>query len=403
MGILPLVKDVSALCEWSNWYLDEAVLCGSDQQLGEALSYIQSKKEEYGLALNLKKCQLWSPLPEVKATQLSGVPRVSSLEGVRILGTPVGSSTYIDSFIEKCSQNLDEVLKLLPGIGCSRTSFLLLKFCLSACKVTHLLRSLPFLKGAKLAQLASSLIRQAVGLVVGIPLSELQWELARLPIREGGLGLLDPLAIHPPAFISAFCSSKLISFDLGLPCLSPPSDFNLAVDWLQVISPSMVHTVSCIPSSRITASDETSVGRFLNWKAQHFWSELAVRFMVEDFDSKAPARMASFRSLCASPHAGDWILATPPSGDEKSLSSREWQFLLRWRLCIPFDQGCACPVGKSRTLMVIMPWLVFQWGSIVVIIMFEMHCCKNVRVQESPVTQTEPRCQNLEIALRISS
>jgi len=342
VSILPLVREVASMCDWSHWYLDDAILCGSADQLATAVDLIQSKASDIGLVLNLHKSQLWSPSPVVQDGVL-GIARVACAEGVKVLGTPIGSSAFVDGYIASTVQNLEDVIGLLPALSCPHSAFLLLKYCLSACKVMHLLRSLPYLKGAHLAQRSTSIIRDALSVIVGVPLSELQWELARLPTSLGGVGLLDPSAVHSAAYLSSLCASRVTSASFSLPVLKFPTDFKHAVSWVGEVAPSLSATVVGIPSLQVNLADEVALDRWCCWKKQSFWSEKSYRFLAEEFDFKAPSRMSSFRSLSAVPHSGDWLVAVPDSLDAASLSSREWQYLLRWRLCLTFARSSSCP------------------------------------------------------------
>ena len=49
------------MVEWSGWYLDDAHLLGTPDQLHRAVTLVQHRGAQLGLELNLSKCVLWGP------------------------------------------------------------------------------------------------------------------------------------------------------------------------------------------------------------------------------------------------------------------------------------------------------------------------------------------------------
>ena len=117
---------------------------------------------------------------------LQSVPRVPWSAGIKVLGCPVGSSSFIADFTTTVCNKLESSIGLLQLLGCPQSAFLLLKYCLGACKVIYLLRCLPYCAGRALALRSSTLIKSSLSYIVGVPVSELQWELCRLPIAWVG-------------------------------------------------------------------------------------------------------------------------------------------------------------------------------------------------------------------------
>ena len=128
--------------------------------------------------------------------------------GVKVLGVPVGPPGFIQEHSQKVLCKLQGCLERLKMLGCAYSAFHILRSCLSACKVVFLLRTLPFTLAQELATEAQAKMRSALTDLLDSSLDEAQWSLARLPVRRGGLGVLDPVTASAPAHVAAFLSSS---------------------------------------------------------------------------------------------------------------------------------------------------------------------------------------------------
>jgi len=89
----------------------------------------------------------------------------------------------------------------------SQVSLLLLRACLGVCKVNFLLRVLPYSLSHGWAPQVRACLKKAVDSIVGLPLSEVQWQQASLPCNSGGLGIRDPVTLspcHPVTLVAPF-------------------------------------------------------------------------------------------------------------------------------------------------------------------------------------------------------
>ena len=80
---------------------------------------------------------------------------------------------------------------------------LLLRACLDACKVSHLLRSSNSFVAKKFLDQATCAIRNTLEDIVGVGLSDAQWQHAILPMRLGGLGIKSPALQRAGARVAA--------------------------------------------------------------------------------------------------------------------------------------------------------------------------------------------------------
>jgi hypothetical protein len=190
---------------------------------------IQQRAPDFGLNVNLQKCRQWSP---VQTLTTAAAPVVPCRSGVKILGIPIGSRAFVKEEVAIVSAKLQECMDRLALLDCAASAFHILRSCLSACKVMHLLRALPFDLGEDLAREAQVKLREAFGHIIGTPVSVQQWSLACLPVKRGGLGLLDPEKLVAPASIASFISSSVAVAKSGLPSCSTSHEFLRALSLL---------------------------------------------------------------------------------------------------------------------------------------------------------------------------
>ena len=109
--------------------------------------------------------------------------------GVKVLGVLVGSPVFVLDCSRKLLSKLQASLERLKLLGCVFSTFHILRSCPSACKIIHLLRTLPFELTKELAAEAQEKLRWALNDLLDVTLDDTQWSLARLPVRKGGANL----------------------------------------------------------------------------------------------------------------------------------------------------------------------------------------------------------------------
>ena len=128
----------------------------------------------------LKKVQV-VPFGPSKGICSLGVP-------VDVHGSAVESNRKWDEAVEKSLALLGR-LRFFPD---GQVRHCLLRYCLDACRVNHLMRSTPHAVGAASAAKLSSALSVALGDLVGCGVPGHAWDQAILPIANGGLGNRDP-------------------------------------------------------------------------------------------------------------------------------------------------------------------------------------------------------------------
>ena len=131
------------------------------------------------------------------------------------MGEPLGSKQYVKEKIQTLVAKVQRLTSLLPLLGNPHTESVLLRSCLGLPKMMFHLRTMDTSNHMEALQDYDRVNREAVG----VPLSDLQWQQANLPLSMGDLGSgpLRPMPLlhlllptSPPSPSSAPCSRPLL-------------------------------------------------------------------------------------------------------------------------------------------------------------------------------------------------
>ena len=87
------------------------------------------------------------------------------------------------------------------------------------------MRSLKLSDATDVARFCSTAIQAALAGIVGVPLSEAQWQLASFPLSSGGLGITNPIDVAPAAAVSSFLNLISSLNVTGFRCARIPPNF----------------------------------------------------------------------------------------------------------------------------------------------------------------------------------
>ena len=340
---------------WSHWYLDDGYLCGPEEALSALFPKLEEAASQVGLRLNVAKCAVLSPHNLSQGT-LPGVPRVPPGGTLRVLGAPVGGlETSVDWVQENVIRQCARALTALTALGDPHLGFLILRHCLSGCKVSWGLRNCDPEVARVLAVSTEDRLRKALEMLVGCPLEDDAWTLASLPVCSGGLGISNPVDIWEGANLSSWftaASSDPTFFAQGPSVAMVCSIISLASNVPSLGGP--------LRSSSLPWDWDPLLANPLRgqWASQKAWSREVWSRRISAFNETSPARTRLLRMLQATPNAGAWLAEAPGDFSTLSFTAPEWQALLRFRLGIPLAVGHPHPVPgaeASPTPLVTMP------------------------------------------------
>ena len=111
------------------------------------------------------------------------------------LQTPIGSDEFVESYLEGKLARLSKEIRMLSEMTHLHECFTLLRSCASACKVTHLMRTIPPNQLMKFLKGFDSELKKAMENILGHDLNKEQWLTCQLPAKYGGLGLRSGMLI----------------------------------------------------------------------------------------------------------------------------------------------------------------------------------------------------------------
>ena len=184
-GVHDICEALEDKVEWQSWYLDDAHLVGTPEQLHMAFQVLGQMAEERGLAVNLGKCRLWGPafskgmpiaIPQNSALRHTPVIPWGPKSGIQVLGIPVCFPTdndFANSIWEKREAKVKQATNVLDCFPQSHIQCTILRYCLTACKVNDLLRACPITAAESVCARISNHVWRSFEQIVGSPLSDL--------------------------------------------------------------------------------------------------------------------------------------------------------------------------------------------------------------------------------------
>ena len=185
---------------------------------------------EFGLHLNLTKCELFWPSGDFFPNLPTDIKRVTSLE---LLGSPLwGDDIFFNDFLSSRIDKVALTQEKLSLLDDPQVELHLLRSCLSSCKIIHLLRTVPITILKPFLLQFDHNLRSCLGRIMQRSLFNTSWRQASLPFRLGGLGLRESAFSASPAFLGSCNSvrelaSTLLSVDINQ--LSFPNEEDAAI------------------------------------------------------------------------------------------------------------------------------------------------------------------------------
>ena len=185
-------------------YIDDVLLTGPPAAVRAAYDDLERlMHERLGLRSQPSKCHVYSPQGDVSMFPQDMPGVLSGVDGVEVLGIPVGTDEFVRQHALDSVARLDSVISRLDLVGDPSLRCLLLRCCAHP-RVTHLLRGIPPDLVAGGAQQHDEHIARALqSITPGVPLSERALGVARLSISLGSMGLLSAERVAPAAYLGS--------------------------------------------------------------------------------------------------------------------------------------------------------------------------------------------------------
>ena len=109
--------------------------------------------------------------------------------GIVVLGAAVGNEEFVSKFFESKILKLTSTINKLGKLENSQIAFTLLQNCLGLASINYFMRTTPPSETKKLCLDFDSIMMEALGLLLGFPLTPQQRNQVHLPLKLGGLGV----------------------------------------------------------------------------------------------------------------------------------------------------------------------------------------------------------------------
>src|SRR5262249_9167658 len=124
--------------------------------------------------------------------------------GVCLLGSPLwGPPAFFSHCVEAVTKKCMDLHEKIQELDDSQSELLLLRTCLSAGRITHLLRTTPLDLAPDAFQVFDDTVMEQLEHIISSPLPPLARKQASLPLKLGGLGLRSCQDIALPAFVGS--------------------------------------------------------------------------------------------------------------------------------------------------------------------------------------------------------
>ncbi|KAJ0523272.1 putative exostosin [Helianthus annuus] len=171
---------------------------------------------------------------------------------------------------------------------------------------------------------------------------DLQWRLASLPMRLGGLGLLSARDVG----VYAFVASRAQSWELQDHILRNSGVVELDGDYLQVLG----HLNVSLPDFDIGgfSNKDTAPSKPQQTLANALFSKIAQSLgEISDLSSRQKAVWECLKG----PHAQDFLTVIPIEGLGQCMSAIEYRAIVKYRLMIPmYPEDETCPICRKACM-----------------------------------------------------
>jgi hypothetical protein len=342
---------------WFTFYLDDGVLLGPRDNINRAFQVLQQGFQALGLQVNAKKCSIWGPgvTPGgVQSAGLSDIPAKAFTRnsGVTVLGIPIdapGGREHTATVWDEALNGLRSACDALSDIPDPQLQHVLLRTCLDACKLQHLLRATECFHEKITTRLvdADSIITGVFEDAVGAPLGLRARVQAALPIRMGGCGIRLPSNVRPAARVAALVSHTLQTGELiGLPRLGITNECSdwplLLTDLRRQLGEAFAPLATWASRPRAVASADKQQAKQSWWAEQ--LHERTAKSLFEGADGRDRVRLESQKG----PLGGAWMRLDATDSMRTAVTPEDYRVGLKWWLGIPLlATSITCPAcGK---------------------------------------------------------
>lgn len=315
------------------WYMDDGGIIAPTDTIARVLEIFEQEKGRLGVHLNAAKTEIiWlSGHPPALDPFAAFAFKITSPDAMEMLGAPLGRPAHCEAFVlEKAVTRNEAMLEKLHSLNDPQVAFLLLRSCLSFCKMIYFMRCVPLDSMVNAAARFDALILSCLSKLINFKITPDAYTQLSLNVSNGGLGLRKVSDHHPAAFLASIRACLPIVRELtGLVGVRSAGAMARAEALLQpyALDLSKLHTQADISA----AMDGFVLNRLL----------------------QASSEVNCARLLSsASPHAGDFLFAPPIPGLGLKLLPVEWSLAVAYKLGLELlPEASVCSSNGCHAIM----------------------------------------------------
>ena len=206
ISIQPLITRLQISSEAKQcWFADDATGSGSFEDLKKWWDELLDSGPALGYFPNAKKCWLITkPEREEAAKEVFGETMINiTTEGQKHQGAALGSRSYLEEYVgEKVEHWVNQVTNLAAFASSQpQASYAAFTFGLRH-RWTYFLRTLPDIE-CHLGPLERAIADSLIPALTGHTCTDTERNLLALPVRMGGLGLVNPMELSSPEYTAS--------------------------------------------------------------------------------------------------------------------------------------------------------------------------------------------------------
>ena len=327
LALLPCIQHLSEGIPNLNlnaWYMDDGGIIGDAIDVFKALTYLMKEGPTTGIFVSDRKCEIFwleGEEPPLEVAREDPFPRSLQrlrLDEIVILGIPIGSKAFSNNYLkEKVLSKVSHLAGKLKDLKHAQTAYLLLRYCISFCRMAYHLRLIPPELIEKSTQSYVDLTLNAFTSFFSYNLDDRAVKQIELNLKRGGLGLRNSKTHHPAIYLA--------SLSTHLPQVS--TILKRPTQHLEDLRLSLVHQLT--PLMPPNHFDEPTAKTF----HQQTLCDLIDERHFDDLLLTARTNADKARLIAVSrPHASAFLSAPPITSLNLNLTSAEWNAAVAYRI-----------------------------------------------------------------------
>ena len=323
------IPNLKELINLNVWYIDDGSIAGKYWIVKMIYDRLLSMGPKYGVFLSTTKSELaWTSGVAHPNDPFPVTMKRYRDRNVDILGAPIGDASHCNKWtVDRAFVKTKAMIDKLPDLEDAQSSYLLLRYCLSFCRMVYYLRVIPSHLLSESTLAFDDLIFNAFLSVFTYKVSDSSHTQIQLKISNGGLGLRSSTQYHSAAYFASLGNAlSLVS---------------------EMFSAPLCHSVSLLSMAKLDITKrigETTFSGFDQSIISNAIDDASFARLRESLPIVDRARLLA----ASAPHASAFLSAIPSDALGLKMSNKEWNAAVAVRIGVQiFPREFDCKCGKK--------------------------------------------------------